>query len=159
MSKIAFMGWELGIRAIDFTGISGHVFLAGSIFPVLCGWLLRAQRRPFSRAGAGFGLAIACMVAISRVVLSFHSVSEVLFGLAIGAGISYIGLMKLNATGRLPRFVVAIPLILLLSMNPAASTYLPSHQLELGIALTLSGRPIPYSRKDWGLSKASAGAG
>lgn len=34
-SKLAFMGWGIGIRELDFTGFSGHSALSASIWPVM----------------------------------------------------------------------------------------------------------------------------
>src|SRR5437868_4928886 len=35
LSKIAFIGWGLGIAALDFTGFSGHAMFSAAIYPVL----------------------------------------------------------------------------------------------------------------------------
>ena len=34
-TKIAFVGWGVGIRSIDFTGISGHAMRATAVLPVI----------------------------------------------------------------------------------------------------------------------------
>ncbi len=38
-SKLAFMGWGLGIRELDFTGFSGHSALSAAFWPIFL-WLL-----------------------------------------------------------------------------------------------------------------------
>jgi hypothetical protein len=35
ISKVAFLGWGLGIAGLDFTGVSGHTMLATAILPVV----------------------------------------------------------------------------------------------------------------------------
>ncbi|MFC6518687.1 hypothetical protein ACFQAT_01865 [Undibacterium arcticum] len=34
-TKIAFIGWGIGIRSLDFTGFSGHSMRATAVIPVL----------------------------------------------------------------------------------------------------------------------------
>ena len=84
LSKIAFFGWGLGIPRLDFTGFSGHSMLVGSVLPIL-GWLLASRARPSLRlTAAAIGAACALLIAVSRVVLGYHSISEVVTGLPIG---------------------------------------------------------------------------
>ncbi|MGE6331755.1 hypothetical protein [Stenotrophomonas sp. NPDC077659] len=44
-SKLAYMGWEVGIASIDFTGFSGHAAMSSAIYPV-AGTLLAGTSRP-----------------------------------------------------------------------------------------------------------------
>ena len=50
VTKMAFVGWGLGVESIDFAGFSGHAMRAAAVFPV-AGYLttrsssLRARRR------------------------------------------------------------------------------------------------------------------
>ncbi len=46
-SKLAFMGWGLGIRKLDYTGFSGHSALSAAFWPIFL-WLLSAR---FPRVG------------------------------------------------------------------------------------------------------------
>ncbi len=41
-SKLAFMGWGLGIRELDYTGFSGHSALSAAFWPIFL-WLLSAR--------------------------------------------------------------------------------------------------------------------
>ena len=34
LTKIAFMGWGVGVRDLDFTGISGHAMVSSAVLPV-----------------------------------------------------------------------------------------------------------------------------
>ena len=47
-SKIAFYGWGIGIRSIDFAGFSGHAMQAWSAVPVLALLVLFAFGRPLN---------------------------------------------------------------------------------------------------------------
>lgn len=44
-SKLAFMGWGIGFRQLDFTGFSGHTALSSCFWPVFCGLSAAALRR------------------------------------------------------------------------------------------------------------------
>ncbi|MEO8729107.1 MAG: phosphatase PAP2 family protein, partial [Rhodoferax sp.] len=90
LSKIAFIGWGLGIAALDFTGFSGHAMFSAAIYPVL-GYTLAAQwsRQPRTHFWAMLGgYALALVIGWSRVHIHVHSVSEVVAGLALGASAS-----------------------------------------------------------------------
>ena len=39
-SKLAFLGWGIGIARLDFTGFSGHAAISAIVWPVVL-WLLR----------------------------------------------------------------------------------------------------------------------
>lgn len=41
-SKLAFMGWGLGIRELDYTGFSGHSALSAAFWPIFL-WLLSGR--------------------------------------------------------------------------------------------------------------------
>jgi membrane-associated phospholipid phosphatase len=89
-SKIAYLGWGVGVPSLTFRGASGHAMLATSVFGTL-GVLVGHGRPVRLRAAAwmaSFGLAAA--VGLSRVVLQAHSPSEVVAGCALGAGVVLI---------------------------------------------------------------------
>lgn len=87
-SKLAFMGWGIGIRELDFTGFSGHSALSASIWPVMM-WLLTGRFSTAVRKTAVLsGYALALLIGYSRTAIHVHSVSEVISGLALGAASS-----------------------------------------------------------------------
>src|ERR1700756_1162312 len=69
VSKIAFLGFGIGIAALDFTGFSGHSMYSWAILPVLAaivgGW-----------RGALASVGLALLITYSRVDLGAHSWSE-----------------------------------------------------------------------------------
>ena len=130
---------------------------------LLFGWLLAGERR-FSATGAGLGLLAGGLVGASRFALDTHSVSEVVVAWLAGLVVCSLSLRALDATGQRPWFARLSPLLLLLSFNATASTYLPSHEFEIRIALLLSGRDRHYTRQqslqpEPGRSQALIGVG
>jgi membrane-associated phospholipid phosphatase len=167
-SQVAFLGWGIGVRALDFTGFSGHATRAAAVFPVALYLLL--ERRGRRSAGGGIspypdgrterrrggrwraavlaGVLLAGAVAIARVKVHAHSPSEALAG----------GLLGLMAAGlfiartRAARDHSPQPLLLGLL---AATFLLPradpvnSHQWLAAAALKLSGSDRVWLRNGW----------
>ncbi|UID77458.1 phosphatase PAP2 family protein [Stenotrophomonas maltophilia] len=134
-SKLAFMGWGIGIKSIDFTGVSGHAAMSSAVYPVVAGLLAGPGRR--ARAtGLMFGAILATAIAWSRVPLYAHTLSEVIAGLMLGLGCSAPALCALPPSkcpgGRNLLLSVLIGLMLPLSL-PDLST----HQLVKALANTL----------------------
>ena len=67
-SKLAFMGWGIGIREIDFTGFSGHTALSAAFWPIFL-WLLLSRRTTTGtrRAAIVVGYALAALVGYSTL--------------------------------------------------------------------------------------------
>lgn len=147
VSKCLFLGWGIGIAALNFTGVSGHTLLAASIFPVLCHWLFvppSVGRYP----GVVVGLLLAALIGVSRVVLGAHSVSEVVIAGWMGLVVSGLTVRALPHGARAPWFARLSPLVLLLALHTSTATYLPSHAWEVRLALYLSGHDRPFQRHD-----------
>lgn len=84
-SKLAFMGWGLGIRELDYTGFSGHSALSAAFWPIFL-WLLSARfSAGLQKAAVATGYILAAVVGYSRLVIHAHSVSEVIAGLLLAA--------------------------------------------------------------------------
>ncbi len=151
VSKLAFMGWGIGSRALDFTGFSGHSALSASIWPVMI-WILasRSSRRLRLAAVAG-GYLLALIIGVSRVVLHAHSVSEVIAGLALGFAISTSFLMmqysrhtriRHLSAGQMSA-VLLLPLLLVMQGKKA-----PTQNLLERIALAIAPVSHVYTRSD-----------
>jgi membrane-associated phospholipid phosphatase len=147
-TKIAFLGWGIGIRALDFTGVSGHGMTAASTLTV-AGFLAGDRYSKFlAFVGVGLGATFAVMIAVSRVILGFHSPAEVVIGCALGFAIAVasIGIVRAN-----PR-VAAVPsvfiLLLLTFVIAVHGRRAPTEHLITKIALYLSGRSTPFVRAD-----------
>ena len=148
-TKLAFIGWGIGSAALDFTGISGHAMFASATHPVLLAALVSAvwpgERSSGWRLGAWAGMALAVAVAVSRVVVDAHSVSEAVAGVLLGG---WVGLLALRMQ---PQAVTAVrwlaPAVALwLVATPVYAPPSQSHALVTRLALALSGQARPYTR-------------
>lgn len=146
-TKVLYMGWHLGIPAIDFTGLSGHTTLAFIVWPVLIA--LAIGRGPVSQAiTAGVGFILAALVGYSRLMVHAHSVSEVVMGAGLGIVISAGYLTRYREQLRLP---VARLLLLVTVLLPLAIGYgnaVPTQAYLGHIARALSGHQRVYTRAD-----------
>jgi hypothetical protein len=68
-TKLAFLGWGLGIPALRFAGISGHSMLACSIMPIAAYVISRRAGVGTRIAAALLGFAVGVTIGISRVAL------------------------------------------------------------------------------------------
>ena len=148
-SKIAFIGWGVGIQSLDFTGFSGHAMRAAAVLPVVPVVVLQ-RVSPQVRTGAtAAAIFLAGLICISRVAVGAHSVSEVVGGAALGALVS-TGFIWL-ARGRLSqiqhRWLIAASLLGMLGTSHAEPA--PTHRWMIGVALYLSGHDRPYDRSHW----------
>jgi membrane-associated phospholipid phosphatase len=99
-TKMAFIGWGIGIRAIDFTGFSGHAMRSAAVMPVLFYLLLQRMPTAARIGGALLGLAFGAVVGVSRLAVHAHSASEVVTGWLLGAVVSIAFLWLAHASLR-----------------------------------------------------------
>ncbi|QRX82858.1 phosphatase PAP2 family protein [Glaciimonas sp. PAMC28666] len=145
-SKIAFIGWGIGIQSLDFTGFSGHAMRTTAVMPVL--FYLLSQKLPLRTRTAGviLGIALGVFIGISRLAVQVHSVSEVISGCLLGALVS-IGFIWTSRTLTKPvlrRWLIALSLIVLIPV-PMAKPAPTDHWLQV-ISLSLSGHKKPFER-------------
>ncbi|MBK0393878.1 phosphatase PAP2 family protein [Ramlibacter algicola] len=148
-SKIAFLGFGLGIASLDFTGFSGHAMFAAAVYPMLA-WALMGRGRPRLRAVViAFAYALAALVAVSRVRVDAHSPSEIVLGFTLGALASAAAMHALRegAEFTLPPVLAGV-LALWLGLMPHEPVLLPSHEIVTRVSLKLSGRTKPFTRAD-----------
>ncbi|MFL1402047.1 phosphatase PAP2 family protein [Escherichia coli] len=152
-SKLAFMGWGLGIRELDYTGFSGHSALSAAFWPIFL-WLFSARfSAGLQKAAVATGYILAAVVGYSRLVIHAHSVSEVIAGLLLGAVGSALFLLLQKRTthsenvriswGGGVACLVMVPLILLHSGNKA-----PTQSLLGQIATAVGPLDKPFTRTD-----------
>jgi len=152
ISKLAFIGWGLGVASLDFTGVSGHTLLATAILPVV--FSLLPLSRPWSALAFILGLCLVVLVGWSRVVLGAHSWSEVVAGWCLGALISgsVLVLMRLSMRNHpvLPgmRWLIATSLLVMSVFSQSIAETLPVQPLVVDLALKLSGHEHPFNRTD-----------
>lgn len=153
-SKLAFMGWGLGIRELDYTGFSGHSALSAAFWPIFL-WLLSARfSAGLQKAAVATGFILAAVVGYSRLAIHVHSVSEVIAGLLLGAAGSALFLLLQLQKRSIPSesvsiswgavaCLVMVPLILLHSGNKA-----PTQSLLEQIATAVGPLDKPFTRTD-----------
>ena len=153
LSKLAFIGWGLGSAALDFTGFSGHAMRAGAVFPVLMYVVLQRAPRSWRRAGVLFGVAYAVLVAISRVVVHAHSVSEAVSGCVLGLAMAF-GFMwqARGAVNFAVSHALALASLALMVLITFKAEPMPTEDWLQKIALRLSGHERIFSRADWKLA-------
>jgi membrane-associated phospholipid phosphatase len=147
-SKVAFLGWGVGSAWLDFTGVSGHAMFAAAIYPLLLGVEAAGRSAAWQRLAFGAGVSLALLVAVSRVMVGAHSVSEVVAGLAVGGAASAWALGQ----GHLPRLrvpvLLPVALAAWLALTPAHAPPSRTHTWVTRLSLAMSGRTEPYTRSD-----------
>jgi membrane-associated phospholipid phosphatase len=149
VTKLAFLGWGVGVRELDFTGVSGHSMLSTAVYPVALFLVLLPARPAFRLAGVVLGLAAGIAVGLSRVVLSAHSPSEAITGCLVGALAALVFVrMAWNAEpsklSALPVTVSMLALALLMH-----GVHVPTQRWVTHIALKVSGHDRPFIRAKW----------
>jgi membrane-associated phospholipid phosphatase len=151
-SKIAFIGWGMGIPALDFTGFSGHAMFSAAIYP-LVGFALAASDRPERRRwqllAVAAGYLFAFFIAWSRVEVQAHSWSEVVAGFVLGAAASGCTLWMAGRPAGTPvlRWSLAAVTAWLVLM-PAYAAPTKAHDLVTRLSIHLAARDQPFLRPD-----------
>ena len=148
-TKLAFIGWGVGSAALDFTGISGHALFAAAVLPPRAGLAAARAARPLQRLAWALGVALAALVAVSRLAIGVHSPSEVASGFVLGALVSLavLAAVRRRAPPAVPLWLPAL-MLLWFTGAPAAAPPSQTHGLVTRLALVLSGHETPYTRAD-----------
>jgi membrane-associated phospholipid phosphatase len=146
LTKIAFMGWGVGSAQLDFTGISGHTMMATSVTLTAAYLLSRGLPRRHRRVLTAIGLTGTLGIALSRLALEAHSVSEVCAGLAIGALVTagfVRGTRQLAPPQLAPDLMAAVLAIVCVAMHGHEAG---TQGMIARLALYLSGHGEIYTR-------------
>jgi hypothetical protein len=149
-SKIAFIGWGLGIEKIDYKAVSGHAMLTAAVLPVMFHLILRQRRGVSEHAGEFLGFALAISVSVCLVAFDFHAPSEAIFGSILGSSVSLVFLRLAeasSATFRMNRWIIPVSVATFLLLHYAR--LIPTQYWMTRIALYLSGHDLPYSWHTW----------
>ena len=149
VTKIAFMGWGIGVESVEFAGISGHAMRAGAVFPVAACLAFRSSSPLARQLATAFGGLLAVLIAISRVYVEAHSVSEAVSGCVLGLGLAALFIWHAGNEHHmaLSRVLVALCLPVLL-VAPRVEP-IPAELWIARTAMYLSGRDYPYTRAMW----------
>lgn len=143
-SKLAFLGWGVGLARLDFTGFSGHATMSAAIYPVVAYLSAHGRcRSPWGWAVAGVVLAAA--IAWSRLPLNAHSLSEVVGGWLLGTAASVAALSARPAAFTTPPRTLVLALCMGLLM-PLTMPSVRTHDLVVRLATELSGRDSVFAR-------------
>jgi hypothetical protein len=149
LSKIAFLGWGVGVRELDFTGVSGHAMLSTAVYPVALFLMLLRTRWPVRATGVALGLAAGVAVGLSRVVLDAHSPSEAVAGCVVGAFAAVVFVWWSWDAKPEQLHVVPIAVSLLMLTVALHDVRVPTQRWITHIALHLSGHERPFIRARW----------
>ena len=149
ITKLAFLGWGVGVRELDFTGLSGHAVLSTAVYPVALFLMLLPARPTLRCLGVALGLAAGIVVGLSRVVVEAHSPSEAITGCIVGAvtALMFVRWAWDAEPGRLSAMPVAVSLLTL--TVALHGVHLPTQRWVTHIALKVSGHERPYIRARW----------
>ncbi len=146
ISKVAFIGWGLGVASLNFTGFSGHSMFSAAIYPMLMVTLAARLTPGWQKAALGFGFALALTVGVSRVMVNAHSVSEVVLGLSLGGSAALLAVADAGLPRVTLRFYVPALLVVWMALVPLITPPVPTHTWVMRLAVTLSGHAKPYTR-------------
>jgi membrane-associated phospholipid phosphatase len=171
-SQMAFLGWGIGVRALAYTGFSGHATRAAAVLPVALFLLLerrglrredrRAQARPggrdrrgggWLRAGVLAGAMLAVAVAIARVKVGAHAPSEAAAGCLLGLTCAALFIARTRAARDRSPQPLLLGLLAATFLLPRADP-LNSHQWLTAAALKLSGSDRVWQRDGWQPARA-----
>lgn len=145
-TKIAFIGWGVGIPRLNFTGISGHAMHAAAVLPVLLHSLAASRGSASRGAAVAAGYAVAALVALSRFVIGAHSPSESVIGFALGGAASALTLSLAHLPARALPHTLGVALLAAQLINPLAAPSVRTHDIVTRVALAVSGHERPYTR-------------
>lgn len=147
-SQMAFMGWGVGVRALEFTGFSGHATRAAAVFPVALFLLLEREEGRLRRIAVAAGALLAVAVALARVKVGAHSPSEAVAGCLLGLATAAVFIWRARVARDCSPRPLLLGLLLATFLLPIADP-INTHQWLTAATLKLSGRDRIYLRSDW----------
>lgn len=151
VSKIAFLGWGIGIRSFDFTGISGHTALATAVFPVIAFLLVPNTRKQQRLLIIGLSVALGIAVGVSRGVLGVHSPSEIVSGILLGtlAAATFILSADQRESSTFQPWLIVLLVVVATGLHLGHAKLPSAEDVVVRIALYASGRNAPVTREEW----------
>lgn len=147
-SKVAFMGWGIGVASLDFTGFSGHAMFAAAVYPVLARIATVQAPAMLQKMAMALGVSLALVIALSRLEIQAHSLSEVILGSLLGLIASGLALRWHPVSSAPSKPWTPAILLSCLAFIPWQTPPALTHRLVTQIALSLSHRSHPHTRAD-----------
>lgn len=148
VSKLAFIGWGIGLADINFTGVSGHAMFAAAIYPILMVTLMTGQFSRKSQLPLSLGCALVILVGLSRIELGAHSWSEVLAGLFVGGAVSAMTLAISETSVILTRPILTTIVLAWVTVMPFELQASQTTTLVERLAVAISGNQTPFNGGD-----------
>lgn len=149
ITKMAFMGWGIGVASVEFAGFSGHAMRASAIYPVLTFLLSRWAPSWGRHMGVAIGVVLAAMISISRIYVGGHTPSEAYAGCLLGLAVAFAFIWYASAERELALSRVLVMLCVPIMLVAPQVKPIPAELWITKAALYLSGRDYPYTRAMW----------
>ncbi|GJI92121.1 phosphatase PAP2 family protein [Duganella hordei] len=149
VTKIAFIGWGVGVESVEFSGFSGHAMRAAAVFPVACFLAFRSSPVPARQLATLAGVLLAVLIAMSRVYVLAHSVSEVITGCLLGLAVAAVFIWYASTEHHLALSRVLVVLCIPILLVAPRVEPVPAEMWITQAALFLSGHDKPYTRAIW----------
>lgn len=147
-TKLAFIGWGLGIGALNFTGISGHAMMAASVYPVMLALLATNGSIQLQKIAFAIGAALALLVGVSRLQVQAHSASEVIAALILGAIVSSFPVWRRPMPQRATGWVYQVLVVAWVLLSPMNTPQVRTHFFVTRLSLALAGHDKPHTRAE-----------
>lgn len=146
-TKVAWIGWGVGMPEMKFGGLSGHAMRACAVFPVAFYLAFNHAEDRSRHLATVAGVVLALLISVSRVPVHAHSWAEVVLGAAVGFAVAaaFIPIVHSERPMRFGRTLAGVLLPLLL-IAPQAEP-LPTERWMTALALYLSGHEKPFERR------------
>jgi membrane-associated phospholipid phosphatase len=151
VTKLAFLGWGIGVPDWDFTGLSGHAMMSTAVYPVAFFLILLPAQAAVRIAGIVAGFCFGIAISFSRIVLEAHSPSEAVAGCLMGAvaALLFIRLAWHTTQSRNPLSILPVMMSLIVLVAAFHNIHIPTHRWVEHIALKVSGHTRPFVRARW----------
>lgn len=149
ITKMAFIGWGIGVASVEFAGFSGHAMRAAAVFPVAAFLATRHMPAAVRYASTAAGVMLAVLIAVSRVYVGAHSPSESITGCLLGLAVAAVFIWYASTERHLALSRILVLLCIPIVVVAPRVEPIPAEHWITQAALYLSGRDQPYSRHMW----------
>jgi membrane-associated phospholipid phosphatase len=149
LTKLAFLGWGLGVESVEFAGFSGHAMRAAAVYPVAAFLMTRSSPQWAQMLASTLGVLLSVLIALSRIYTFSHSPSEAWTGCVLGLVVAGAFIWYANSERQLPLSRVLVALCVPVLLVAPQVKPIPAEMWITKVALYLSGRDQPYTRAIW----------